>query len=81
MVTSEKTAPLRIYSKPPRRQRLIDDSGAASIEYAVMVALIGIVSMGAISLLGQNTKRVLQQVSQAIDGVPDHAPIPRGPAR
>jgi pilus assembly protein Flp/PilA len=43
-----------------------DEDGATMVEYAIMVALIAIVSIGIVTLLGQNVSKVFNTVNSSV---------------
>ena len=45
---------------------LLDESGPTAVEYAVMLALIVIVCIGAISAIGQSSSVVFQEVADQL---------------
>jgi pilus assembly protein Flp/PilA len=45
-----------------------DESGPTAVEYAVMVALIIVVAIGAVTLLGQKTSSTFTTAANAISG-------------
>ena len=45
-----------------------DESGPTAVEYAVMVALIIVVAIGAVTLLGQKTSSTFNTAATAISG-------------
>ena len=45
---------------------LKDESGATSIEYALIASLIGIVIVSAVSTTGQKTSRTFSKVASAL---------------
>ena len=47
---------------------LIDESGPTAVEYAVMVALIIVVAIGAITLLGEKTSSTFNNAATALTG-------------
>ena len=49
------------------RARLDDDRGASLVEYALLVALIAVVCIGAITLLGNNAKGKFSSVASSIN--------------
>ena len=44
------------------------EEGATAVEYALMVALIAVVIIGAVTLLGQNSSKSFQSTATAIGG-------------
>jgi pilus assembly protein Flp/PilA len=46
-----------------------DERGATMVEYAIMVALIAVVSIAAISLLGTNINSAFQKVANEVKAV------------
>ena len=50
------------------RYRSTDDRGEALIGYALIVMLVGVVSIGALKTVGQNTSESFETVSTAIAG-------------
>lgn len=48
------------------KQFLLDESGPTAVEYAVMLALIVIVCIGAISAIGQSSSDVFQEVANQL---------------
>jgi Flp pilus assembly pilin Flp len=58
------------------QKSVADQSGVASPEYAVMLALICAVSIGAVSALGNSTKAVFGQIFEAAQGSPEPMPAP-----
>jgi pilus assembly protein Flp/PilA len=48
------------------RNRATDDSGATAVEYALMVALIALVVIGAVTILGENTSSKFDTVGTAV---------------
>jgi Flp pilus assembly pilin Flp len=51
------------------RRHLIDDSGQAMIEYALILALVTIVSIGVLQALGVSVSNVLGQTSSSLASV------------
>lgn len=47
---------------------LKDESGPTAVEYAVMVALIIVVAIGAVTLLGQKTSSTFNYAATALSG-------------
>jgi pilus assembly protein Flp/PilA len=47
-----------------------DESGAAAVEYGLLVALIAVVIIGAVSALGTSLKTMFTGVSSTIAGIP-----------
>jgi len=47
-----------------------DDAGASLVEYALLLALIAVVAIGALSLLGTSVSHTLNTVTNAISNVP-----------
>jgi pilus assembly protein Flp/PilA len=45
---------------------LKDDEGATMVEYAIMVALIAIVSIAVITTLGENVNETFDEAAQAV---------------
>ncbi len=45
---------------------LLDESGPTAVEYAVMVALIIVVAIGAVTFLGQKTSETFDNVATKI---------------
>lgn len=48
------------------RQFLRDEHGATMVEYALLVALIALVVIGAVGLLGTNASTKLDQAAQSL---------------
>jgi pilus assembly protein Flp/PilA len=48
--------------------RLRKEEGATAVEYALMVALIAVVIIGAVTLLGNNASTSFDTTAQAIGG-------------
>lgn len=48
--------------------RLQEERGATAVEYALMVALIAVVIIGAVTLLGNNASTSFDTTAQAIGG-------------
>jgi pilus assembly protein Flp/PilA len=58
---------LRIYAmaqvwRAATRDRVLEDRGATAVEYALMLALIFIVIIGAVAFLGQQTNSQFEKV-------------------
>lgn len=51
---------------PAVRRFLRDDHGATVVEYALLVALIALVVIGAVSLLGSASSTKLDQAAQSL---------------
>lgn len=49
------------------RRFIAEEDGATAVEYAVMVALIVVVALGAIQSLGQQVQGTFQNVSDEIE--------------
>jgi Flp pilus assembly pilin Flp len=45
------------------RERLVEDHGATAVEYAIMLAFIAAVIVGAVAFLGRETNSQFQKVS------------------
>lgn len=45
---------------------LVDEEGAALVEYAILIALIAVACIGAVKLLGQNAQNTLNNAATAI---------------
>jgi Flp pilus assembly pilin Flp len=45
------------------RERLVEDHGATAVEYAIMLAFIAAVIVGAVAFLGRQTNSQFQKVS------------------
>ena len=45
---------------------LLDESGPTAVEYAVMVALIIVVAIGAVTLLGQKTSETFNTAATSL---------------
>lgn len=45
-----------------------DESGATAVEYALMVALIAVVIIGAVTLLGQSAATKFNEAEAAVSG-------------
>lgn len=50
-------------------QYLKDEQGATAVEYAIMVALIAAVIIGAVSLIGTNTNATFNFVATTLGGI------------
>ena len=50
------------------RKFVRDEQGATMVEYALLVALIAVVVIGAVSLLGTNASTKLNTAAQSIGG-------------
>lgn len=50
------------------KERAADEGGATAVEYALMVALIAVVIIGAVTILGQNADDKFTQVGDAVGG-------------
>jgi pilus assembly protein Flp/PilA len=48
------------------KQLATDDSGPTAVEYALMVALIAVVIIGAVTIVGQNTSNTFTAVGAAV---------------
>jgi pilus assembly protein Flp/PilA len=48
------------------KQFLVSEDGPTAVEYAVMLALIVVVCLGAIQAVGTNANAILNQVQQAL---------------
>ena len=53
------------------RARLERQEGQALVEYALILALIAIVSIAVLKLIGVNVSRVFQGVNNQLNSVPD----------
>ncbi|MGA1191776.1 MAG: Flp family type IVb pilin [Bdellovibrionota bacterium] len=60
-----------------KKQIKSGQSGASLVEYALLVALIAVVAIGAVTFLGQNVSTKLSSVASAIQG--KGADDPTGP--
>ena len=49
------------------RKFLFDESGATMVEYAIMVALIAVVAIGAVYFLGGEVNQSFSEVGRVID--------------
>ena len=50
------------------KSRASEEGGATAVEYALMVALIAAVIIGAVTVLGTNTSNKFQTVGSAVGG-------------
>ena len=50
------------------KSRASEDGGATAVEYALMVALIAAVIIGAVTVLGQNSSAKFTTVGNAVGG-------------
>lgn len=50
------------------RTRMTEEEGATAVEYALMVALIAAVIIGAVTILGQNASTKFSYVGSAVAG-------------
>jgi len=50
------------------KSRATDESGATAVEYALMVALIAVVIIGAVTILGNNASDKFTTVGDAVAG-------------
>lgn len=50
------------------KELLVSEEGATATEYAVMLALIIIIAIGAITLLGENVRDTFQEIADEIPG-------------
>ncbi|MEO8477671.1 MAG: Flp family type IVb pilin [Actinomycetota bacterium] len=48
------------------QERAADEGGATAVEYALMVALIAVVIIGAVTVLGNNASDKFTQVGDAV---------------
>ncbi len=48
--------------------RLREDRGASLVEYALLLALIAVIAIGAIALLGTNVRDEINEVATTIGG-------------
>jgi pilus assembly protein Flp/PilA len=55
-------------SKDQIRRLIRDESGPTAVEYAVMLALIVVVCLGAIKTVGANAKTTFTNVANSISG-------------
>jgi pilus assembly protein Flp/PilA len=60
------------------RSLLSDEHGATAIEYALICALVGTVSIGALSALGEKTESVYTEVNAAMEGSASSTPMSNG---
>jgi pilus assembly protein Flp/PilA len=49
-----------------RARSIREDEGQALVEYALILALIAVVSIGVLTVLGQNVSTILDSIGQAI---------------
>jgi pilus assembly protein Flp/PilA len=49
------------------RRTIKDERGASLVEYALLLALIAVVCIGAITLIGEGAKEKLSEVSSELD--------------
>jgi pilus assembly protein Flp/PilA len=49
------------------KSRFSDESGASLVEYALLLALIAVVAIGALIFLGKSTSSTLQNVANTIN--------------
>lgn len=59
--------PLQLVNWARRRFFGKDDTGASLVEYALLLALIAVVAIGALVFLGNTTNNVLHHVGNAIN--------------
>jgi pilus assembly protein Flp/PilA len=50
------------------KERAADEGGATAVEYALMVALIAVVIIGAVTVIGQNADKSFTETGKAIGG-------------
>jgi pilus assembly protein Flp/PilA len=50
------------------RTRMGDEEGATAVEYALMLALIAAVIIGAVTILGQNSNNQFTTIGNAVGG-------------
>jgi pilus assembly protein Flp/PilA len=50
------------------KERAADEGGATAVEYALMVALIAAVIIGAVTILGNNAEQKFTEVGTAVGG-------------
>jgi len=50
------------------KERAADEGGATAVEYALMVALIAVVIIGAVTVIGQNADKSFTKTGTAIGG-------------
>lgn len=50
------------------KERATDEGGATAVEYALMVALIAAVIIGAVTILGNNAEQKFTEVGTAVGG-------------
>lgn len=53
---------------PAVRRFLRDEQGATMVEYALLVALIALVVIGAVTLLGSTSSTKLDEAAQSLSG-------------
>ena len=54
------------YCRTVIRSRVTDEQGASLVEYALLLALIAIVCIGAITLIGESSKNSLSSTGSAL---------------
>jgi pilus assembly protein Flp/PilA len=74
MTKRESKQMLKIYAKAYSlyaavRDRMEDDEGQALVEYALILALIAVVSIAILQTLGLNVKRVFTSVDSSLSSV------------
>ena len=60
-------AGLWAYLQATIRTRIKDERGASLVEYALLLALIVVVCIGAITLIGNTTNNTLSKTASALD--------------
>jgi Flp pilus assembly pilin Flp len=65
-------AKIKLYSGRPSIRR----RGVVSVEYAVMLALIGTTVMGTVGTLGLNTLAVMRRAARACEGAAEPMAMP-----